>query len=303
MALQMNCPVCGGPAVSEPQGDRASIECPRCGSYPISGTAESIIRDDTKDAKIKLSAWIRGQFDAGDVPLITSATIEWIRTASRPSVSDRAQKLLAYSVRHSDVLGTWVHFEKPELIAVTWSETMEEVQYLAKMLHTQGLLKVYGDDSCVVTPSGYTRFDELRLKGGSGDQAFVAMWFDRSVADAFDQGFALGIAAAGYSAFRVDKKEHSNKIDDEIVAEIRRSRFVVADFTGHRGGVYFEAGFALGLGIPVIWTCRVDYLRDLHFDIRQYNCLEWSTPADIPRRLERRIVALIGQGPRMAVRA
>ncbi len=37
-------------------------------------------------------------------------------------------------------------------------------------------------------------------------------------------------------------------------------RFMIADFTGHRGGVYFEAGFAHGLGIPVIWTCREDQL-------------------------------------------
>ena len=42
-----------------------------------------------------------------------------------------------------------------------------------------------------------------------------------------------------------------NKIDDEIVAEIRRSKFIIADFShgsdGARGGVYFEAGFAHGL--------------------------------------------------------
>lgn len=46
----------------------------------------------------------------------------------------------------------------------------------------------------------------------------------------------------------IGSKEHSNKIDDEIIGEIRRSAFIVADFTGHRGGVYFEAGFAMGLG-------------------------------------------------------
>ena len=33
------------------------------------------------------------------------------------------------------------------------------------------------------------------------------------------------------------------------MAEIRRSRFVVADYTGQVNGVYFEAGFALGLGL------------------------------------------------------
>jgi nucleoside 2-deoxyribosyltransferase len=81
---------------------------------------------------------------------------------------------------------------------------------------------------------------------------------------------------------RIDKKEHSNKIDDEIIAEIRRSKFLVADFTCEkekvRGGVYFEAGFAMGLGIPVIWTCAQQSIGDLHFDTRQYNHIVWDTP-------------------------
>jgi nucleoside 2-deoxyribosyltransferase len=96
---------------------------------------------------------------------------------------------------------------------------------------------------------------------------------------------------------RVDKKEHANKIDDEIIAEIRRSAFLVADFTGHRGGVYFEAGFAMGLGLPVIWMCRRDDVKNLHFDIRQYNCIDWSDPEELAVRLQQRIEATLGCGP------
>jgi nucleoside 2-deoxyribosyltransferase len=82
------------------------------------------------------------------------------------------------------------------------------------------------------------------------------------------------------------------------LSEIRRSRFVVADFTGHRGGVYFEAGFAMGLGLPVFWTCRKDGLAGLHFDVRQYNCIDWDDPADLATRLRFRIEAVIGKGPK-----
>jgi hypothetical protein len=85
--------------------------------------------------------------------------------------------------------------------------------------------------------------------------------------------------------------------DDEIISQIRKSRFLVADFTGHRGGVYFEARFAMGLGMPVFWTCRKDDLPHLHFDIRQYNCIDWADPADLAVRLRRRIEAVIGAGP------
>ncbi len=51
-------------------------------------------------------------------------------------------------------------------------------------------------------------------------------------------GLEKGISAAGYKPLRIDTKEHANKICDEIISEIRRSRFLVADYTGHRGGVY-----------------------------------------------------------------
>ena len=95
---------------------------------------------------------------------------------------------------------------------------------------------------------------------------------------------------------RIDRHEHNNRIDDEIMAMIRRSKFIVADFTKERGGVYFEAGYALGLGLQVIWTCRKDALKEIHFDNRQYNFLTWTNNSlgDFAKRLQNRIEATIG---------
>jgi nucleoside 2-deoxyribosyltransferase len=67
----------------------------------------------------------------------------------------------------------------------------------------------------------------------------------------------------------------------------------VADFTLHKAGVYFESGFALGLGIPVIWTCREDELVKTHFDTRQYNHVVWKDEQDLFEKLKRRIEATI----------
>lgn len=132
------------------------------------------------------------------------------------------------------------------------------------------------------------------------------MWFKPSTQDAYDQGFHRAIFNSGYDPLRIDKKQHVNKIDDEIVGEIRRSRFLVADFTCEpgrvRGGVYFEAGFAMGLSIPVIWTCRADSFDDLHFDTRQYNHISWKEPADLYDQLKARIGAVIGDGPQARLR-
>jgi nucleoside 2-deoxyribosyltransferase len=94
-----------------------------------------------------------------------------------------------------------------------------------------------------------------------------------------------------YRALRVDAVQHNEKIDDRIVAEIRRSGLVVADFTGQRPGVYYEAGLARGLGIRVISTCRESETDKLHFDTRQYNHIVWKAAADLAAQLHDRIAA------------
>ena len=88
-----------------------------------------------------------------------------------------------------------------------------------------------------------------------------------------------------------------DKIDDAIIAEIRRSRFVVADFTGLRGGVYYEAGFAEGLGIPVFYSCHADDIDKLHFDTRQIYHVRWNNPKELYQGLYDRIRAKLGEGP------
>jgi hypothetical protein len=128
-------------------------------------------------------------------------------------------------------------------------------------------------------------------------RAFIAMSFDPSMNNVWRDGIENGIRGAGYEPIRMDDQEHNNKICDEIIAEIRRSKFVVADFTGHRGGVYYEAGFAAGLGIPVIFTCRHDDKENIHFDVRQFNTIEWQDETDLSAKLAARISATIGDGP------
>ena len=149
---------------------------------------------------------------------------------------------------------------------------------------------------------------------GAGQQGFIPMWMDDSMKDVYDQGFRKGIEEAGYKARRIDDDpNHSDNLVDRILAEIRRSRFVVADFTCgleqdsqrktlylDRGGVYYEAGFAYGLGIPVIHTCRKDVVDNLHFDIRQLNHLLWEEEENLENvagRLQAHIEHRFGQGP------
>jgi hypothetical protein len=42
---------------------------------------------------------------------------------------------------------------------------------------------------------------------------------------------------------------------------------------------------------------KKDEMEKLHFDIRQYNCIDWQTPEELAGRLQPRIEAMFGDGP------
>jgi nucleoside 2-deoxyribosyltransferase len=144
-----------------------------------------------------------------------------------------------------------------------------------------------------ISSKGLQRIRELQKKQiTESQQVFVAMWFDEN-RNEFFTSIDRAVNEAGFKCFRIDNKEHNNKICDEIIAEIHKSRFVIADFTGNRGGVYFEAGFALGLGLPVIWLVDKKHVKRLHFDTRQYSHIVYKDKDDLYKKLKARIEATI----------
>ena len=137
---------------------------------------------------------------------------------------------------------------------------------------------------------------------------FVAMWFGdtdekATMDDVFQNAIQPAIEQAGYRATRVDIVEHNDWIMDKVLGDIRLAPFVVADFTGNRNGVYFEAGFAHRLGKPVINTCREEDFNKAHFDTKQLNHVLWKSAEELQTKLYFRIVGTVGQGPHPIPRA
>jgi nucleoside 2-deoxyribosyltransferase len=146
------------------------------------------------------------------------------------------------------------------------------------------------------TWKAYERLQQIQSSGRSSDVGFAAMSFAPKQLSVWKQVIEPGVLEAGYRPVRIDQVPHNQRIDDEIIAQIRRCRFLVADFTGQRNGVYFEAGFALGLGRNVIWMCNHSEVNDLHFDTRQFNHILYDDLAKARTDLVNRIVALEGPG-------
>ena len=67
-----------------------------------------------------------------------------------------------------------------------------------------------------LTHAGWQRALELQRTRGTGNQAFVAMWFNDSVRDAFDMAIVPALQDTGYKPYRVDREHSSEKIDNRI---------------------------------------------------------------------------------------
>ena len=78
-------------------------------------------------------------------------------------------------------------------------------------------------------------------------------------------------------------EEHSDSVIDRIFAEIKEYGSSSPDFTGRRRRSLLEAGFARGLRLDVIWTCRKDEMEKLHFDVRGFNVIDWKEPTDFAK--------------------
>jgi len=241
---------------------------------------------------------------------------EVYRAVIPPDFFGKADKLLMKIEEDTEYPGEAIDLNrKPkkqvEYLARSWSSNEKELKFILKYLRDNycisgGVFDTGSSDdpngmifdTLVVEPTGWQRIRELREVSVFSNQCFVAMPFDEELRPIYEKAIIPGIVAAGYTPYRVDDEEHINKIDDQIMTEIKRSRLIVADLTGNNPNVSFEAGFALGLGIPVAWTAEEKKREKLRFDYRQYNCLGWKKDdlEDFVKRLAYRIENACGPG-------
>ena len=313
--MSVQCAIWGTDATYQHVGDALQYDLPRAGGkYLITGTAVAMLQKLDQPARAKLTTWLVDQRRSGnECPEITSSTLTLVKSLAPLKVEFRCDRFLlcaeglvngiSGNIRIGGLLDKTTIGTRQRLAA--WTECLDEskeVAALARFLAEEGLVNLDDINSNArITLKGWRRIEGIRLRIVPSVQGFVAMWFDSSMEPAYREGFEPAIRESGYTPMRIDRKEHINKIDDEIIAEIRRSRFVVADFTSDRdkprGGVYFEAGFAMGLNIPVFWTCRAALIDQVHFDTRQFNHITWDDPVALKKALRNRIEAVLGRGP------
>lgn len=302
------------------------VKCDRCGSFDITEDAmEELARAANRHPgkRSHVSGFIRNRRESikasgarqerllivtsrKNVENTTDCTgLDDILANYPLAPQDRLDALLTHLVWKSDNMpGTSIQLDMHRDMSLGYAEGDYAFRYLLDQLADDGLISVeFVNPSNVallkVTVKGWNRAAELeRGKLASKPlQGFVAMSFDPTTRAEWQPGLTAGITNAGYVPYIVDMAEYVGSITDQLIAEIRKSRFVVADLTGHRPNVYYEAGFADGLGIPVFYTCKQEEQKEVHFDKRQENIIFWKDTDDLATRLQNRIEATLGRPP------
>lgn len=286
-------------------GERLSLECARCGKFTITRTAASMA--ERKDLGQKLTAWIRERTESGaEVPEINSNTLEEVELAlPNYKVTEKQLILLRAFEKQSNFPGKSVEVISRFDYPLAWASSEEEFRYLLRSLIERNLIRrTDGSDDLTdsfvykfeITATGWAFLEERDRPAVIGDQVFVAMSFHDDLKPAWEEGISPALKKAGFRPYRVDAEPHIDRIDTKIITEIKNSQFLVADVTLRRPGVYFEAGYAIGLGLPVFWCVRSDDLKNVHFDTRQYNHIVWENEKYLAEQLYLFVTAIIGKG-------
>lgn len=142
-----------------------------------------------------------------------------------------------------------------------------------------------------ITSTGWERIESLRKKGNKDmaqDKIFIAICFDDDLLP-IRKSIKNVISSCSCEPSIIDEKQFNGHIVPEIFSEIKDSKFAIADLTKHRSGVYYEAGYAEGLGKEVILTCRKSDFEKTHFDVAQKNTILWENKEDLEKKLKVRI--------------
>ena len=92
------------------------------------------------------------------------------------------------------------------------------------------------------------------------------------------------------NAERVDEVQSNERITDRLLESIRKAEFVVADLTDARPNVFYEAGYAYGIGKTPIYIARAG--TKIEFDLKDYPIIFFGNLRQLREGLVRRFRGL-----------
>lgn len=269
-------------------------DCPRCGkwaehppkdfsTWPLHEQLDNGGQGQRRRSNLSHQIRHMQRSDGGYVAIPLDKLRMWGLDAPLPSPVEQTEKLVLWlgdnqptpsSTIEVDptMMGAWLGIAiGSDSRGLAWLLKQSEVQRYVE--HTDGSGRMR------LKYQGWQKFAELQNVRANSRVAFMAMKFgDEAVDQAFEISFRPAVAAAGFELRRLVDGQSAGCIDDQLRVALRTSRFVIADLSNGNQGAYWEAGFAEGLGKPVIYTCEAKVWEEekTHFDTNHLVTVIWS---------------------------
>lgn len=204
---------------------------------------------------------------------------------------------------HNSSIYDWM-YEVKEFLEQIGEYSKDAKKFISGIEHHQNVFK-NGDKLTAYLKHLYTKkYEGIEIPPiKKRNQIFVAMMFSEETDRVYSDVYEPVIQSLNYSAMRIDKKEFLGSIINEITSEITDSVALIADLTGNRGGVYYEAGIAKGLQmcnhpIKLVLTCHKTFFDNegVHFDLKGDNIIIYNDDNELKERLNNRLTVLLKGG-------
>lgn len=272
--------------------ERYEVECPRCGNYVVS--VESLTKnnlDEKENARLLLSHWIRTHQKKETISLSEDIIKNIILNEKLPTQLEQVENLLLYigdnfTKPSEPIKGTLI-----EVAAIIGSIDEYNVKYHMNFLERKGLISVtYEDKNLLIIGSldrfslsllheGWVKYYELQRSNKDSRLAFMAMKFgDDVLTEIYNEVMKEAVKKTGFDLRDLGENKEAGLIDNKLRVEIRRSKFLIADLSHDNNGAYWEAGFAEGLGMKVIYVCQKKKFdkKETHFDTNHQTTIFWT---------------------------
>ena len=316
MAASEPCPVCknreGGACQRWPSSDRDSetITCDVCGEFEVSRSAliplDYEYSDYTQTVRLAISSRIRRANDEGIIPpILTTYALDELLGSDPvlPTPVEQSTNIVRY-------VGDRVlkEFSPVKQIPVSFPASIGApsrafAMAIAKELIGKGLMTGLNAASQAapnevfnlnLTLDGWDLYEAEKRGKVAGNYGFIALKFGDPILDPFLQAtIKPAIKQLGYNLIDLRDVARAGVIDNLLRAQIRDAAFVLVDLTHDNPGAYWEAGYAEGLGKPVLYLCEKTKFEAArtHFDTNHSTTVIWTT--DAPDAFCRELVATL----------
>lgn len=294
MTDKLKCPVCqdryGATCTESAGASKSRFDCSVCGQFWISSSALSSDFPPNKEPLGDLqSAALSHALRGNTTPLIKADWLaRFLANPRPPSPAQQATNIIRFVGDH--VASTGYSLDEPPIhfFAQVGAPNPDFALKILRELIDLGMLtgtdagnmqSRYATTSIDLTLRGWERYEQEKRGRRSSFYGFIALKFNDPILDPFlHNTIKPATAELGYELIDMRDVAQPGLIDNIMREKIRDAAFVLVDLTHDNSGAYWEAGYAEGLGKPVLYLCEGTKFREkkTHFDTNHLTTVTWG---------------------------